>query len=192
MDPFNRNKFLDAAPISDEMRELCGLAPARGKPLGESYTHSQLRKAAWSAIHRLEPRKTRIGTLRGLAAQLAKQQVVLGAFHARMQDGKLDYHASMDLVGEVLMDWKESYEIEDNDKYEDLSMDLNKYMEPYLKKYMPDQAASHSALQAHYAPIIQKAEFLVNLLRDLSTGHAPAFKEGTAGNMARDLAKMIG
>jgi hypothetical protein len=162
--------------------------------LEEAWTWGQMHRAVWSAIAPVRPRKTRLGTLRSLAAALAKSSVVMSAYHERFKNGKLDYHASEDLVGEMLWKWKEQYDLNEGPRaadFEDLWSDLNKFMLPYMQKYMPDAQASQSALQAHFAPIISKTEQLLNLLRDLSTGHARAHQEGTASALARDIQEML-
>lgn len=147
-----------------EIRRLAGLERRNLDDLEEDYGTAL--RLAGKALQKVRPTGSRDSTLKAIAKALAGDKTLMDLLANQIAKHG-DYHVWGDMFGDPVMKWKEAHQIEDDDEYEELSLDLKPYMAPYLKKH---KASPVTGGAPNYMSAGMKAKKLVTVLKELERG----------------------
>jgi hypothetical protein len=133
---------------------------------------------AKKALRKVRPARTRKATIEAIAKEAAKSDPLMAWFSEIVdEDGRVTYETVGDIFGEAIWNWKEGWEISENDmEFDELSRDSHfaKLITDYAKKWkassggiksMPrDYAAASSQVSRHRG--------LAELLKGLASGRS--------------------
>lgn len=147
-----------------------------------NYDRTAASEINWSVVHQVaskamramgRPASSRKGALKQIVDAVAGNDILMNAFASIFQEhGSLDYHSVADLIGRGVMQWKEDWEIMEDETYEELTMDsaLVKGIQAVVAKWSPKGPLAQPRDFAEASMLVSQHRGLADLLKGLAEG----------------------